>query len=72
MPDFYINDFEHTRVNVNKATSDIIASIEHSGTEFREKVLEVARFVFSFSKETANSLSLGLWWFRVSLWWSWV
>lgn len=45
MPDFYVNDFQHARENVNKATGDIILSIDQSASiEFKERVLEVARY----------------------------
>lgn len=45
MPEFYINDFELKRVNVNGATTEIIQSITQYATdaEFKERVLEVAR-----------------------------
>ena len=48
MPDFYVNDFQHTRENVNKATGDIILSIDQSASiEFKERVLEVARYLLT-------------------------
>jgi len=45
-----VNDFQHTRENVNKATGDIISALEQSasGTEFKERVLEVAGALLKF------------------------